>query len=73
MRMCAARHCRTWRPLPGPWNEFAAMEWQACFPAPKKIFRSSFTPRVLLGLPGAERETFSGRDYIRFMNSSLGR
>jgi hypothetical protein len=71
MKMSAARRCRTWSRLPGPWNEFASMEWQACFQAPPRMaFRSSSTVRVFLVQPGAGSGTFTGRNCIRFMNSS---
>jgi len=73
MKLSAVRHCRTWSRLPGPWNEFASMEWRACFQVLRMTFRSSCTVRVFLVLPGAGRGTFTGRNCIRFMNSLSGR
>jgi hypothetical protein len=70
MKTAAARRCRALNRLRGPWNEFAGMEWQACFQALKKIFRSFSTLRVFLVLSGAGGETFTARNYIGFMNSS---
>jgi len=70
MRMCEARHCRTANRLPGPWNEFASMEWRACFQASRMTFRSSSTRRAFRVRPGAGRGTFTRRDCIRFMSSS---
>ena len=73
MRTCAARHSRMWSRLHGRWSEFASMVWRACFQALRKTSRSSSTPRALLVLPGAGRGTCTGRDYIKFMNSSFRR
>ena len=73
MRTCAAKACRTWSRPPGDWNEFASMEWRACFQASRMTFRSSSIRRALLALPGAGRWTFTRRNCIRFMNSSSPR
>ena len=69
MKMCVVKHSRTRNRLPGPWSECVAMAWPACFPEPKKIFRSSSMPRAFLLLLGTGRETFTARECIRFMNS----
>ena len=71
--MCVARHSRTRSQLPGPWSAFADMEWPACSPADNRIFPSSFTRKVFLVRPGAGRETFIARNFLRFMNSLPGR
>jgi hypothetical protein len=68
MRRFAARPCRASSRLPGLWNEFAVMGWQACFQVSRMTFRSSSMPRALLVLPGAGREMFIGRGCMRFMN-----
>src|SRR6516162_596367 len=73
MKMCVARHSRTRSQLPGPWNAFADMDWPACSPAGNRIFPSFFAHRVFLVRPGAGRETFIARNFLRFMNSLPGR
>ena len=73
MKMCVARHSRTRSQLPGPWSAFADMEWPACSPAGNRIFPSFFAHRVFLVRPGAGRETFIARNFLRFMNSLPGR
>jgi len=69
MKTSAARPCRTWSRLPGPWNEFAAMEWPAYFQAPGKIFRSFSTLREFRVRPGAGGKTFIRSDLFRSTNS----
>jgi hypothetical protein len=73
MKMCVVRHSRTRSQLLGSWSAFADMEWPACSPAGNRIFPSSFTRRVFLVRPGAGRETFIARNFLRFMNSLPGR
>jgi hypothetical protein len=73
MKMSVAKRCRIRDRLPGPWNEFAGMEWQACFQAPSMTFRTFSTVKAFLVLLGAGRGTFIARNCIRFMNSSFGR
>lgn len=73
MKMCVARHSSTLSPLPGLWSAFADMEWPACSPVGNRIFPSSLAHRVFLVQPGAGRETFIARNFLRFMNSLPGR
>lgn len=69
MKVSAVKRYRMNRPFPFFWNEFASMEWPACFRVPKRIFPSFFMFRVYLARLGADGVTFIGKGSVRFMNS----
>src|SRR5215472_12390995 len=73
MRVHAARHCRTWNRLRGPWNEFDTLEWLAGCQASRMTFHSLSTRRAFLVRPGAATGTFTGRSCLKLMSFSAPR